>query len=65
MAESAKKMGELLGEIAAASTEQSQGLSQINTAVAEMDKVVRQNVANAGESASASEEMNARAERMS
>ncbi|MCP4626491.1 MAG: hypothetical protein GY850_23730, partial [bacterium] len=38
--------------------------AQVNTAVAEMDKVVQQNAANAEESASASEEMNAQAEQM-
>ena len=64
VAESSKKVGELVGEIAAASNEQSQGIGQVNTAVAEMDKVVQQNAANAEESASASEEMNAQAEQM-
>jgi len=60
----AAKVGELIGEIAAASNEQAQGISQINTAVAEMDKVTQQTAANAEESASASEEMNAQAEQM-
>ncbi len=64
VAQSAAKVGELVGEIAAASNEQSQGIGQVNTAVAEMDKVVQQNAANAEESASASEEMNAQAEQM-
>ncbi len=59
-----RKVGELIGEIAAASNEQSQGIEQINKAVTEMDKVVQQNAANAEESASASEEMNAQAEQM-
>ncbi len=60
----AMKMGELVGEIAAASKEQSVGISQISTAIAEMDKVVQQNAANAEESASASEELSAQAEQM-
>ena len=64
VAESSKKVGELVGEIAAASNEQAQGIEQTNTAVAEMDKVVQQNAANAEESASASEEMNGQAEQM-
>ena len=38
--------------------------AQINTAVAEMDKVVQQNAANAEENASTSEEMNAQADQM-
>jgi methyl-accepting chemotaxis protein len=64
VAQSAAKVGELVGEIAAASNEQAQGIGQVNTAVAEMDKVVQQNAANAEESASASEEMSAQAEQM-
>ena len=62
--ESASKVGELVGEIAAASNEQANGIDQLNKAVAEMDKVVQQNTASAEESASASEEMNAQAEQM-
>ncbi len=57
----ARKVTELVGDIAVASQEQAQGINQINNAVAEMDKVVQQNATNAGESASASEEMNAQA----
>ena len=41
-----------------------EGIDQINTAVAEMDHVTQRNAANAEESASASEEMNAQAEKM-
>jgi methyl-accepting chemotaxis protein len=54
----AKKVGELVGEISAASNEQAQGIEQINKAVAEMDKVVQQNAASAEEAASAAAEMN-------
>jgi methyl-accepting chemotaxis protein len=64
VAKSAEKVGELLGEIAAASNEQAQGIEEVNKAVAEMDKVTQQSAANAEESASASEEMNAQAEQM-
>ena len=64
VASSTTKMGELVGEVAAASTEQAQGIDQVNKAVAEMDKVVQQNAANAEESAAASEELNAQAEQM-
>jgi methyl-accepting chemotaxis protein len=59
-----KKVGELVGEIAAASKEQAQGISQISNAIAEMDKVVQQNAANAEESAAASEELNSQAMQM-
>ncbi len=64
VATSASKVGELVGEIAAASNEQAQGIDQLNKAVAEMDMVTQQNAANAEESASAIEEMNAQAEQM-
>jgi len=62
--QSSSKVGELVGEISAASNEQSQGIGQVNIAVTEMDKVVQQNAASAEESASASEELNAQAEQM-
>jgi methyl-accepting chemotaxis protein len=58
------KVKDLVGEIAAASNEQAQGVGQISKAVAEMDKVVQQNAANAEESASASEELSAQASQM-
>jgi methyl-accepting chemotaxis protein len=58
------KTTDLVGEIAAASKEQAQGVDQINTAVSQMDKVTQQNAANAEESASASEELSAQAESM-
>ena len=51
----------MVGEIAAASQEQAQGIDQVNTAMAQMDTVTQQNAANAEESASASEELNAQA----
>jgi len=62
--QSSSKVGELVAEIAEASKEQSQGVDQINIAVAEMDKVVQLNAATAEESAASSEEMNAQAEQM-
>lgn len=60
----AVKIGQLIDEIATASQEQAHGISQINIAVTEMDKVTQQTAANAEESASASEELNAQAEQM-
>ncbi|MEO5366570.1 MAG: methyl-accepting chemotaxis protein [Magnetococcus sp. WYHC-3] len=62
--ENVGKMATLVGEIAAASKEQSQGIDQVNTAVSEMDKVVQQNAANAEESAAAAEEMSSQVEAM-
>jgi methyl-accepting chemotaxis protein len=64
VSQSASKVGELVGEIAAASQEQAQGIDQVNKAVAEMDKVIQQNAASAEESASASREMTGRSEQM-
>ena len=64
VAKSSNKVADLIGEISAASVEQEQGIGQISNAVLEMEKVVQQNAANAEESASASEEMNAQANQM-
>ncbi len=58
------KTSDLVGEIAAASQEQAQGIEQVNTAVNQMDKVTQQNAASAEESASASQELSAQAEQM-
>ncbi|HTH47954.1 MAG TPA: methyl-accepting chemotaxis protein [Candidatus Limnocylindria bacterium] len=52
----------LVAEIATACLEQSQGISQVNTAVIQMDKVTQGNAASAEESASASEELSGQAE---
>jgi hypothetical protein len=59
-----RKVNDLIGEIAAASNEQAQGIEQISTAVTQMDEVTQRNAANAEESASASEELNAQAEEL-
>ncbi|MBN1827645.1 MAG: methyl-accepting chemotaxis protein [Deltaproteobacteria bacterium] len=58
------KASELIGEIAAASGEQAQGIDQINKAVTEVDKVTQQNSANAEESSSASETLKSQAANM-
>jgi methyl-accepting chemotaxis protein len=64
VADKAKKVGELVGEISAASNEQAQGVEQINKAITEMERVVQTNSAGAEESASAAREMNAQANQM-
>jgi methyl-accepting chemotaxis protein len=46
---SSTKVVELMGEIAAASQEQSQGIDQVNKVVAEMNQVTQQNAASAEE----------------
>lgn len=60
----ARRMDELAAEITTASNEQAGGISQINQAVAQMDKVTQGNAANAEETAASAEELNAQAETM-
>jgi methyl-accepting chemotaxis protein len=60
----AAKVNDLIAEIATASQEQSQGIGQVNTAMAQMDKVTQSSAANAEESASASEELSSQAEQL-
>ncbi|NCC52042.1 MAG: methyl-accepting chemotaxis protein [Spartobacteria bacterium] len=62
--DSSTKVAQLIGEVSAASNEQAQGIDQVNIAVAEMDKVVQRNAANAEESASASEELSSQAQEL-
>jgi len=64
VAANAAKVTDLIAEIAAASQEQAQGIGQVNTAVADMDKGVQQNAASAEEFASVAEEMSAEAAQM-
>jgi len=61
VADSAVKVASLVSEIAAASSEQAQGIEQVNTAISQMDQVVQQTAANAEEGASASEELKTQA----
>ncbi len=61
---SARKVSDLISEIAAASKEQSQGIEQVSAAVAQMNQITQSNAANAEESASASEELNAQVEQV-
>lgn len=59
-----KKVNELMDEVAAASQEQSLGIEQVNKSIAQVTVVTQQNAANAEESASAAEELNAQSENM-
>ncbi|GBC60297.1 hypothetical protein DENIS_1248 [Desulfonema ishimotonii] len=54
---STDKVSGLVAEITTISGEQARGIEQVNRAVADMDAVVHQNVANTEESASVAEEM--------
>jgi len=55
------KVTDLVAEIAAASNEQAQGVSQITQGLGQIDQVTQQNTAHAEESASASEELSSQA----
>ncbi len=59
--EKARLVDDLVGQIAVASREQAQGISQVNLAVTAMDKVTQSNAATAEESASAAQELNSQA----
>ncbi len=56
-----RQVDQLVSEVTTASREQSQGVEQITAAVAQMDKVVQGNAANAEEGAAAAEELNSQA----
>ncbi len=64
IAAAARKVDTLLGEIAAASGQQAQGIDQVNIAVTQMNQVTQQNAAHSEESASAAEELSSQAEEM-
>jgi methyl-accepting chemotaxis protein len=57
----AREVDHLIGEIAGATSEQSQGIKQVLAAVHEIDKVTQGNAASAEEAAAAAEELNAQA----
>jgi len=59
-----EQVSSLLGQISTASDEQSQGITQVNTAMSQMDKVTQGNAANAEESAAAAEELSSQAQQM-
>jgi methyl-accepting chemotaxis protein len=55
------KVTDLVGEIAAASNEQAQGISQVNSGLGQIDQVTQQNTASAEEGAAAAEELSSQA----
>jgi len=58
------KVTDLVAEIAAASSEQAQGVSQINQGITQIDQVTQQNTASAEEGAAAAEELSGQAAQM-
>jgi methyl-accepting chemotaxis protein-1 (serine sensor receptor) len=61
---SVQRVADIMGEISAASTEQSAGIEQVHQAVAQMDQVTQQNAALVEEAAAASEAMQDQAGRL-
>jgi len=61
----ATKVNDLITEVAAASSEQANGIEQVNQAVAQLNKITQTNSASSEESASAAEELNGQAEELS
>lgn len=59
--EKTRQLDERIAEIAQSSHEQSEGIGQLNSAVASMDKITQDNAALAQQSAAASEELKAQA----
>jgi methyl-accepting chemotaxis protein len=55
------RVTKLAAEVASASDEQSQGVGQLNTAVAQIDAITQSNASSAEETAAAAEELNAQA----
>lgn len=56
-----QKVNDLIEEISASSSEQAQGLSQINDGVSRIDEVTQQNTANAEQGAASAEELSSQA----
>jgi hemerythrin-like metal-binding protein len=59
-----RQVDDLVSEVASASREQTDGITQINTAVSQMDKVTQGNAASAEESAAAAQELSGQSEVM-
>ena len=59
---SIKRVTDIMGEISAASTEQSQGVAQVGEAITQMDQVTQQNAALVEESAAAAESLRTQAD---
>ena len=59
---SVKRVTDIMGEIAAATQDQTQGIEQVNQAVAQMDETTQQNAALVEEAAAAAESMKEQAE---
>ena len=61
---SIRRVTDIMGEISAASTEQSQGVAQVGEAVTQMDQATQQNAALVEESAAAAESLKGQAQQL-
>ena len=62
---SVQRVGDIIGEITAAASEQSEGISQVNTAINQLDQMTQQNAALVEQSAAAAQSMRDQAQRLS
>ena len=62
---SVQRVGDIIGEITAAASEQSAGIGQVNQSVGEIDRMTQQNAALVEESAAAAESLREQAARLS
>jgi methyl-accepting chemotaxis protein len=62
---SVQRVSDIIGEITTASSEQSDGIGQVNTAVTQLDQMTQQNSALVEESAAAAESLKDQAQRLS
>ena len=62
---SVQRVGDIIGEITAAASEQSAGIGQVNSSVGEIDRMTQQNAALVEESAAAAESLREQAARLS
>jgi methyl-accepting chemotaxis protein len=61
---SVQRVSDMIGQISAASNEQSEGISHVNLAVSELDQMTQQNAALVEESAAAAESLREQAQRL-
>ena len=61
---SVRRVNDIIGEITAASSEQSQGIGQVNSAINQLDQMTQQNAALVEESAAAAESLKHQAQRL-
>ncbi len=59
-----QRVSDLIAEISAASTEQTQGIGQVGDAVSQMDQVTQQNAALVEEAAAAADSLRQQAQRL-